>query len=299
MHRLIGFLAAAVLLLVSGAPAIAQDATPSPPVEASLLAGLGYPDLVVTFDGADTSVQEEVEAGRYHVVVENRSSDFVAELQVFQLPEGVTLEQVMTELGAAAEPETARDLFFQLNLNGGTSADPGGSGEVILDLTPGEWVIDLFLEGEDTPPIQPKVVTVTGAMPELTDPPADVSVAMIDLAFEMPERVPAGPGVWKVTNSGALPHLMSIQSYPEPLTEAQIETTLNALLGTPPATPEALLDRGQFSDVVNTMTQSGGQTNWIEVDLEPGQYAVLCFIVGPGDVTLHAAMGMYKIITAE
>jgi hypothetical protein len=38
---------------------------------------------------------------------------------------------------------------------------------------------------------------------------------------------------------------------------------------------------------------------WIEPDLQPGQYLGACYLSGPGDLPMHAAMGMFKIFTVE
>ena len=71
----------------------AQDATPgaSPATDDSLLAELGYPEIRITTDGTTNDFPTELEAGRYHVVLENQG-DIDVDLEVAQLPEGMTLE---------------------------------------------------------------------------------------------------------------------------------------------------------------------------------------------------------------
>ncbi|MFS2056483.1 hypothetical protein ACEN8K_47780, partial [Variovorax sp. CT11-76] len=59
-----------VLLLSSLSPIAAQEASPEP-VDDSLLAGLGYPEIRVTSDGTTHDFPAEVEAGRYRIVLEN------------------------------------------------------------------------------------------------------------------------------------------------------------------------------------------------------------------------------------
>jgi hypothetical protein len=268
-----------------------------------LLAGLGYPELVITTDGSTSDAPADLPAGRYHLVLVNTSDALTVDLELYKVPDGMTFDELNAEF-AAADPEAFEPpaIFYELTIGGGPSAAPGSSGDIIVDFSPGAWAFNIFAfndESEDPPTNTPSEVTVTGEMQEMTDPPVDVAVNMIDLAFEMPDTVPEGPTVWQVTNSGAFPHFMLIESYPEPVTNEQIEATLSMFVGSPVATPEALLDPDQFADVAGTLVLSTGQTNWIEVDLEPGQYVVFCFISGPGDVPIHAAMGMYKIITVE
>ena len=69
--------------------------------------------------------------------------------------------------------------------------------------------------------------------------------------------------------------------------------------GSPVTTPEAVFNPDLFVEAAGTLALSTGQTNSIQIDLGPGQYVEFCFISGPGDIPIHAAMGMYKIITVE
>lgn len=306
MRRIFGLVVALSLLLMVMPTTVAQEATPatgSPTAADSLLAGLGYPELVITTDGTTSDAPSELPAGRYHLVLNNTNEALSVDLELYQVPDGMTFDELEAEF-AATDPESFEPpaIFYQLTIAGGALTDPGSSGDVVVDLTPGDWAFNLFAYSDesDAPPTNmPTQVTVTGEMPELTDPAVDVTANMIDLAFEMPDVVSAGPAIWQVTNSGAFPHFLLIESYPEPVTNDQIEATIAMFLGTPSATPEAVLDPEQFIENGGTLVLSSGQTNWIDVDLEPGQYMVFCFISGPGDVPIHAAMGMYKIITVE
>jgi len=164
--------------------------------------------------------------------------------------------------------------------------------------------LNLFSEGGEYDEVTnlPKPLTVTGEMPVLEDPAADVDATMVDLAFEMPDTVPSGPTIWKVTNTGAIPHFMVIERYPEPITAEQVQVTLDMAFGmpsTPAATPVAALNPDLLEAVGGTLVLSTGMTNWVELDLDPGQYVVFCFISGPGELPPHAVAGMYKVITVE
>ena len=307
MRRMSAVVLAFALLLSVLPSALAQDATPatgSPTASPSLLAGLGYPELVITTDGTTSDAPADLPAGRYHLVLVNTSDVLTVDLELYKVPDGMTFDELNAEF-QASDPESFEPppIFYEVTIGGGPSAGPGSTGDIIVDFSPGDWAFNVFAyndESEEEPPSNmPTQVTVTGELPELTDPAVDVAVNMIEMAFEMPEVVPAGPAIWQVTNSGAFPHFLLIESYPEPVTNEQVEAALAMFLGTPVATPAAMLDPEQLVDVDGTLVLSTGQTNWIEVDLAPGQYIVFCFISGPGDVPIHAAMGMYKILTVE
>jgi len=295
----------AVLLGISST-ATAQEATPvtgSPTAEASLLAGLGFPDLVVTTDGATASLPDEVAAGRYRLVIENSSDQLSADLLMGLPPEGMASADVITEFEAVDDDDFGfPDLFHEMTFVGGAYALPATVDDAIVTLGPGEYVVNLstYSETEDLEGANIlETLNVTGELPELEDPPTDVAVTMLEMAFEMPDSIPAGPHIWSVTNTGAFAHFMIIDSYPTPVTPEQIEATLGMFMGTPAATPEALLNPDDFTFVGQGQTLSTGQTNWYDFDLAPGQYVALCFINGPGEVPIHASLGMYKIFNVE
>ena len=95
MRRVTAFLAAIALTLIAFPATNAQEATPmtgSPAAEESLLAGLGYPEIVITTDGTDFTAPAEIEAGRYRLVVENTSDTRSADIELFRVPDVMTRE---------------------------------------------------------------------------------------------------------------------------------------------------------------------------------------------------------------
>ncbi len=295
------------LLAAMSSPALAQESSPesaesSPVAGESLLAEFGYPALEVTFDGTDFVAPEELEAGRYRLVFNNLATDVDANLELYQPPDGMTGTELADAIAVSGESEEAPEFFYTMVSAGGVEAPAGGSNDAIVTFGPGEWVFNVFTESEDSLTNQPHVVDVTGELPELTDPEADVTVTLAEMSITFDGTVAAGPQVWKVTNVGAFPHFLIVEAYPEPVTPEQVEATLAMFFGTPAtpsATPVAPLDPEQFVAQVETPIFSTGQANWIEVDLEPGTYVAFCFIEGPGDVPSHAALGMYSILTVE
>jgi hypothetical protein len=296
MNRGIGTLLALLLLAIGLLPAAAQDASPE---GESLLAGLGYPELVITTDGVDFTVPAEVEAGRYRLVLEN-TGPLSSELLLSQVPAGMTDAEVQAALEEAEQAEVPPPLVYELVINGGTQAEPGATGEVVLDLAAGDWVFNLagFGEEDDEGINLFKVVTVTGEPPAVEDPAAAVEVSLIDFDFEIADTVPAGPQIWKVTGAGEQPHHMVVASIPDGSTEQQVIDLINAFFGMP-ATPEAgatPIAFEDFSEVAFSGILSNGQTNWLEFDLAPGTYTAICFIPDP-EGTPHVMLGMVEVFT--
>src|SRR5262245_38769325 len=186
MRRMLVPIIIALALITLGPVASAQDASPaagSPSPTASLLAGLGYPDLEVTTDGTDFTAPSELAAGRYHLIVSNTGPTKVASVTVAQPPEGTTVDEMIQTFAGTSNDEQPPDLFYHLNLVEGVYAAPGATNEAILDLTPGDWAVGVDLENDDgstTSLVKP--FTVTGEFPEVEDPPADIEVTAVDLA---------------------------------------------------------------------------------------------------------------------
>ncbi len=299
MRRGIGTLLALLLCGVGLLPVAAQDATPE---GESLLAGLGYPELVVTADGTDFTVPAEVEAGRYRLVLQNDSA-LSTELNLAQVPEGMTSGDVEAAFREAAEAEIP-PLIYELVINGGPQAEPGVTGDVVLDLAPGDWVFNLVGFGEEEEEDEGidlyKTVTVTGEPPAVADPEAAVEVSLIDFDFEIADTVPAGPQIWKVAGAGEQPHHLVIASLPDGATEQQVIDLMNAFFGMP-ATPEAdatpALTPDTFVEVAFTGILTNGQVNWLAFDLAPGTYAAVCYIPDSGTGMPHVMLGMVEVFT--
>ena len=292
-------------LVLSGMPVAAQEGTPA--VTRSLLAELGFPDLMIATDGADFDVPAEIEAGRYRVVLQN-DSEMNVDLEVYQLPEGATVDDILAAYATLIESgfEQIPDIFFAVDFNGGPTAGPGKTGDVVLDLTPGEWVINLFAFDEETQKdiIVPKPVTVTGEMPDLEDPAGAVEIGMVEMDFVVPEPIAAGPQVWKIVNNGKTGHHLILSQVPAETTEEQIVELASRFSGSAPteagATPAVpALNPEDTVDVAKTQVISSGRANWLAVDLPPGTYAVVCYLPDQETGLAHVMLSMVEVFTVS
>lgn len=311
IHRGIAALLALVLsAALAMAPGAAQEATPSDGTMASEspLAGLGFPEVTITTDGTAIDAPGELEAGRYRIVFENTGESF-ASLEVLQLPEDMTLESLEAAFTEVAESGVPPAIFYEVGLfNGGVSAGPGTTADVILDLGPGQVVVNLYTFDEATgeESTVPHPITVSGEMPaDLTEPEGAIDVDMFEFDFQMPEPMPAGDAIWRVVNTGEQPHHIVVSQVPEGTTEEQVTATVAAFFGMPMASPEAGASPGpaaeplnleEVVDVFETPVLSPGVVNWISPNLEPGTYAAFCFLPTPEGVP-HVMLGMIEVFT--
>jgi len=295
------------LLFALVAPVTAQEATPG--TGSSLLAELGYPELRVASDGTTSDLPAELEAGRYHVIIEN-TSEVDIDLEFYQLPEGVTSDDFLAALEEAESGPTfvPPDYFYEMVFNGGASSLAGETGDVVLDLAPGEWAVNLFTYNpetdEDSNTIQP--LTVTGEMPAVEEVAGAVEIVMAEMYFDVPETLVTGPQIWKVVNNGQQVHHVIMAGVPEGTTDDDVLALIESEFAGPPASPEvgaatpveAGLAFEDVTDFFDTLLFSEGQANWYEVDVQSGTYAMICFMPDPSG-TPHVMLGMIEVFTVE
>lgn len=296
-----------IALLMAGAmfaPATArQDATP-----ASGFADLGLPtmEITVTAEGYE-GVPESVEAGRYLVTLAASEEATEGGTVSFVQPSGLSPEEFLATLSGEAQSTPvataeaspgaspvagAPTASFDATWAGGTFAESGQTAQVVVDLTPGEWLVyGEDLEGE------PTVFEATGEMPaDLPEPEAGATLLTDEYAIEVSEgELTAGQQIIKVENAGQQPHFISGDLGPDGLTTEQVAAVYEGeAMGTP--APEGFEPSDDLNTVFYTATQSPGTVTWHVVDLEPGTYVLACFYPDAEDGLPHAAHGMYTVV---
>jgi hypothetical protein len=113
-----------------------------------------------------------------------------------------------------------------------------------------------------------------------------------------PKPVPAGPQIWEVKNTGAdQSHHLVMMRVPDGTTADDITAEFASMMGGTPVAGEPLM--AQVTYVGYAALQSGGQTTWQEYDLDPGTYAILCFIIDPATKEPHLMNGMVTTFVVE
>jgi hypothetical protein len=286
-------------------PNIGLGAQEASPTATSPLSELGYPTLTLSIDGAGVSVPADVEAGRYHLLLRNDGT-VQSELNLFGVPNEMTAVELEAIVDEANLTGVIPPLFYDMIINGGVFADPGTTGEVVLDLTSGEWLFTFSSFDPATEEVTSfyEVVSVTGELPSLDEPDVAAVIHLVDFDFVIPDSLSAGPQVWKVHSSGQ-PHHLVLAQVPDGVTEAQVVDFLSsAYFGAPgsseaDATPvESALSFDNYREVSFSGILSSGQVNWLSFDLERGTYAALCFVLSPDGVP-HVLLGMTEIFTVD
>jgi len=115
-------------------------------------------------------------------------------------------------------------------------------------------------------------------------PPREVTVVATDYAFAMPDTLSAGPVTFRLKNEGHELHHLYLARLDGGKKAVDLVKALEAE-GPPPAWST---DAGGPDGVDPGMTSLA-----TTVVLQPGRYAALCIIPGPGGAP-HIAKGMYK-----
>ncbi len=292
MHPLRLFVVILALVLAGPAGIAAQEATPRE--SSSGLAELGYPELLVRVNGDAFEMPETtVPAGRTLVRLENVGEESWHGFML-RVPEDVTDEQVVADLGP--EAEAPPPWLFEATYPGFPGETlPGQTNLALVDLSPGRYLVlgdsvqQFEVVGEAATPM---------ATPEADVPVVDGTVRLFDFNFEFPETVVAGQQLLEVTNTGEQPHELLLARSPEPVTTEQVLELMadESEEATPTGGGPSFAD---FEPVGGMGWLSPGVTAWAEVNLTPGTYVALCFVFDPETGMPHVAMGMVAAFTVD
>jgi hypothetical protein len=317
-RQILAFAAAAAVALAGSAATAAQDGTPvgeASPVAGGLFDGLGLPELTITVTDDGYSLdQTEVEAGRYLVTLNNESENPQVFAWIAQLPEGRTAEDLSyaDEIAAgtpipdmmAPTEEMLADLswLYETYLAGGPSTVSDVSRQVVVELPAGEYAI-----GDEDPfsavPAASLTVTgepggpVSGQEPEAAVTIVEEGEGGVGYSFRIDGELTAGPQIVEVLNASDQPHFVEASQYPEPVTTEQIMASFMFDPSTGATPSPDMLDFEQFTFAGWAGTQSAGTTQWVVMDLDPGQAILACWIPDPvaGGVP-HALEGMLQVV---
>lgn len=206
-------------------------------------------------------------------------------LQLVKLAEGKTADDLFREMQGGMPPQWAEQV-------GGPNAPipSATTSRVTLELSAGTYVALCLIPSPDGVPHvakgMSKTVVVTPAEGGAVLPTPTVSMSLVDYDYVMDTPLTAGSHVIKVTTAMGQPHEVFIAKLAPGKTAMQLVEWIEQMEGLPPAAPMG-----------GTVGLSEGRTNYVHVDLEPGEYALLCFLPDAKDGQPHVRHGMMKQIT--
>ena len=243
----------------------------------------------VTIVATDFSFEApaELPAGLTTFRLVNRGPQ-IHHVQLVKLGEGKTFEDFMGALKAGGPPPK------WISMEGGPNPpEVGDTAVTTVALEPGNYAMICFVPGPDGVPhvakgmARPLTVTAaaggTGAEPE-----ADVVMKLVDYDFELSKPIPAGRHTIRIENAGPQEHevaIVKLDSGKEPMDFAKWG---EKQVGKAPGTLH-----GGVSGIMP------GDTAFVEVDLAPGEYGLICFVPDHKDGKGHYHHGMAKKVTVS
>jgi hypothetical protein len=250
-------------------------------------AGHAMPNVVtVVANDFAFEAPTEVPAGLTRFVLKGQGKE-IHHATIAKLEDGKTVADVMAAFKTPGPPPSW--LTF---IGGPNVPDPGAEANATVELTPGNYALICFVDTPDKVPHFAKGMvhgfTVTPSTTNAMTPTADVSLALVDYAFNFDKPLTAGRHTIKVTNPSGQDHEIQLIQLASGKTMADMQHWIEKMQGPPP---------GKAVGGVAGMTP--GATNYFDVDLTPGEYVAICFIPDKKDGKPHFLHGMARQFTVS
>jgi plastocyanin len=268
------------------------EASASPSAEASPSASAAaVNELRVEAKDFAFEAPAETQAGVTRIVVNNTGQE-EHQAQVAKLAEGKTFADLTAAL---QQPDPAAALSVLTLAGGPTGVVPGATVATTSNLEPGTYAFLCFVESADGVPHLAKGMVgqlqVTGTAVDTPLPAGDAELTLQDFAFVGLSDMTAGQHTVAVTNKGPQPHEATLVKLNEGTTVEQVVqafTSTEAPSGPPPWT-----SAGGIAGL------AAGSTATMDIEVEAGDYAFICFVPDPASGKPHAALGMVGGLTVQ
>ena len=302
---------APLLALALASTAGAQDAShaahdgPAAPAARPLVAShpVRYTGRVVTITARDYAFEapDSVEAGYVTLRLLSRGKE-LHHVQLMRLDGGHT----MKELFEVMKDPSAKPPAWVVEVGGPNAPVPGGESAAALELVPSRYALICFIPSPDGMPHvmkgMAKEIVVTPAKqrsaklaPKVPKPApsgregapaATVTLRDYDFVFSTP--LVAGTQTLRLVNEAEQHHEMFIATLVPGKKAIDFAHWAEKPEGPPPGMPIGGitgLNKGEWNDITLT--------------LEPGEYALICFLGDAGDGKPHLVHGMIKEFTVQ
>ena len=188
-------------------------------------------------------------------------------------------------------------------VGGPNEAVPGASTTATLKLDPGNYAVVCFIPSskdgkshESKGMIKPVTVAKTADSVDVA-PVADSTIQLSEFTFVVPKDF-NGKGMTEVTNVGGQVHEMVMFKLKPGKTLDDAKKFLLVPPGTPP--PAGPPPFSPIPKIGGLTGLTPNQSAWLDLDLAPGNYMLICFFPDPAKQGLpHALEGMVKEFTVS
>ncbi len=245
---------------------------------------------VVTVIAKDYAFQapDTIEAGAVTFRLKNEGPD-LHHVWLIRLENGKT----MADVEAALKSGQSGFPTWIVNEGGPNAAVPGAESNATVVLEPGNYALLCVIPAADGQPHMMKgmmrpltVIRSDGESTEL--PTADVRITLADYGFQFSKPLTAGRHVILFRNVASQPHEAVLVQLAPGKSVGDLAGWLEKREGPPPGRPI-----GGIAGI------DKGVENTIEVNLEPGEYGLICFVPDAKDGKPHIAHGMITQFTVR
>jgi uncharacterized cupredoxin-like copper-binding protein len=243
----------------------------------------GIRTVTVTATDYALEAPDSLPAGAVTFRLVNRGKEF-HHLWVARLQQGKTAEDVLAAL------KTPGPLPGWVHEVGGPNAPaPGGASNATVSLTVGNYVIGCLIPSADgvrhlMKGMVRSLIVVESPMPT-PDPVGNVTMTLHDYSFALTQPLTPGRHLIEVRNNGRQPHEIELVQLAPGNTAAEVLAWVHEPMGSPPGLP-----------LGGVAPLARGGVAWFEVDLQPGKYALICFLPDAKDGKAHYEHGMVQEI---
>jgi hypothetical protein len=242
----------------------------------------GPQQLLITITGpTEIEAPATAEPGLAEITLANETGED-ADAQLIRVEEQRSFEEVIEALAAARDGEPVPEWFIAAG--GVGTLDPGAERSVSGLLEPGTHYVFNTVEVdlvEALEPAEAPTIEVEGEPSADELPPADATVRGFEYDFEA-EGLVAGKSQLLFENTGDQPHHLILAPIDPGRTIDEVREFIETEEGAPPF---------DFAAATFTAVVGPGQSQIVGVDLDPGDYALICFISDREGSPPHALLG--------
>jgi plastocyanin len=226
------------------------------------------------------------ETGLTELTLRN-DSNRPADVQLIHTTGDHSAQEVIDGFAGTGQGKPLPDWFFA---GGGTpTIRPGATATVSQVLEPGTYFAFNTNQGGLPKADELPAIEVTGEASEDELPEADAEVETIDYGFKA-TGLTAGSNQITFVNTGAQPHHVLASPIEGNATIEEVEKTFRSPQGRAPIDEQA---------TQSTAVIDAGDSQVVTLDLEPGRYALYCFISDRQGGPPHALKGMVDEVEVE
>lgn len=280
LARFTGLAAVGMAAACTGPDSQKADATAAPPAQTAAAPN------VVTITAREYAFEapHQIPAGvtNFHFMVKGKEPHHGI---MVRLDEGKTFDDLAAALKNPGPPPS------WAHLEGGMMiGEPVNGSHTTLNLTPGRYALICFIPSADGVPhvakgmFAPIEVTASAAS-TAPEPTSDVTVTLKDYDFAFSTPLTPGEHVIRVETAPGQPHEFVLVRLGEGVTAQQVIATEMGQNRGP---------RPSYTFMGGVAPMEGGRHAFMNVRLDPGTYALICFVPDAKDGKPHFMHGMMK-----